>query len=389
MNLSPPTYLVELPMFHRFFLFTVMAFTVGCTHIQLERSTVKQTGTWTDLQYQQVLDNLAMFCKNPSAMPYFGVAGTGVTQVSDNGNISPGILFHPFLGGDLGGSLSGAAGRQVSEQWSVATTTDPSRLDVIRCLFRMSTADLPRNEYDKCVKTIREFYGIQENPSEDKDWPRLKEIKSGWLNECSKKDVPRDACYVGHYCDLYVWITPDHVRELTELTLAVLDVATADPAPSVVEHYDVAKCKDGYHVKRYVCRVENPPCDTDLCTKEKVEAVQKLIDELDAYRKDNKIGEVKATAQTAIGHLRDVREQLKSHGASAANMRNLDATINGLADVRAEGLGPQDDKKFTDIQQAMGNVPSELGTTTSAFSVKRLNFFQPFQAQGLQFIPRQ
>ena len=40
----------------------------GCTHLQLERSTIHQTATLTDLQYQQVLNNLAMLLRNQNKL---------------------------------------------------------------------------------------------------------------------------------------------------------------------------------------------------------------------------------------------------------------------------------------------------------------------------------
>src|SRR5260370_24576611 len=42
----------------------------GCTQIQLRRSTLSQARTQTDLQYQQVLDNLATVAAAPEALPW-------------------------------------------------------------------------------------------------------------------------------------------------------------------------------------------------------------------------------------------------------------------------------------------------------------------------------
>ena len=52
----------------------------GCTHRQLDRSTLRQAGTVTDLQYRQVLTNLAMVHANPDVLPYFAVVGTGAPR---------------------------------------------------------------------------------------------------------------------------------------------------------------------------------------------------------------------------------------------------------------------------------------------------------------------
>jgi hypothetical protein len=49
-----------------------------------------------------------------------------------------------------------------------------------------------------------------------------------WFNTGCSKDVPKDACSVGHYCTTYVWVGPEGRDEFTKLTLAILDYATHD-----------------------------------------------------------------------------------------------------------------------------------------------------------------
>ena len=57
----------------------------GCTHTQLSHSALHQADTTTDLQYNQVLSNLALFHCNPDALPHFSVVGTGGASVTDQG----------------------------------------------------------------------------------------------------------------------------------------------------------------------------------------------------------------------------------------------------------------------------------------------------------------
>ncbi|MEO2088158.1 MAG: hypothetical protein ABGY75_01500, partial [Gemmataceae bacterium] len=59
---------------------------LGCTHTALERRTVKQASTLTDLQYQQVLDNMAMFACNPDTMPWHLKLKGGLVQIADQGS---------------------------------------------------------------------------------------------------------------------------------------------------------------------------------------------------------------------------------------------------------------------------------------------------------------
>ncbi len=57
-------------------------------------------------------------------------------------------------------------------------------------------------------------------------------LRPGWFAAGRRKDVPRCACYVGHYGDSYVWVTPQGMDGLTSFTLVILDIATtASPKP--------------------------------------------------------------------------------------------------------------------------------------------------------------
>src|SRR5439155_23405397 len=51
----------------------------------------------------------------------------------------------------------------------------------------------------------------------------------GWYRTGCKKDVPKKACHVGHYCDTYVWVLPDGLEGLTRFTMTVIDLATGKP----------------------------------------------------------------------------------------------------------------------------------------------------------------
>src|SRR5271170_7375723 len=63
----------------------------GCMHQQLQFIAGRTANTLPDLQYQQVMDNLAMIAANPGFLPYLAVAGQGSVQVTDNGNSTLGL----------------------------------------------------------------------------------------------------------------------------------------------------------------------------------------------------------------------------------------------------------------------------------------------------------
>jgi hypothetical protein len=51
-------------------------------------------------------------------------------------------------------------------------------------------------------------------------------LKPGWYGVGQKRDVPRHACYVGHFGNTFVWVPPENLEMLTRLTLAILDIHT-------------------------------------------------------------------------------------------------------------------------------------------------------------------
>src|SRR4051812_49177860 len=189
----------------------------GCTHCQLSRSTLRQANTITDLQYNQVLSNLALFHCSPDVIPHFAVVGTGGTSVSDEGTANVELewdartITRELLG--LGAS------REIQEQWTLAPVVNPDKLRAIRCVYQLIvTGQSTDRESDKLLKAfLGEGY---------MEW-----IQRGWYCVGQRKDVPKGACYVGHCGSTYVWVMPDGLEALTRLTVIVLNIATLDPTP--------------------------------------------------------------------------------------------------------------------------------------------------------------
>ena len=63
----------------------------GCMSQQLRFTARRTVNALPDLQYQQVVDNLAKIASNPGFLPYLAVAGQGSVQVTDNGNSTLGL----------------------------------------------------------------------------------------------------------------------------------------------------------------------------------------------------------------------------------------------------------------------------------------------------------
>ena len=54
----------------------------------------------------------------------------------------------------------------------------------------------------------------------------LARIRPGWFHTGGKRDVPRDACYVGRQGSRYVWVGLEGREALTEFTLTVLELSS-------------------------------------------------------------------------------------------------------------------------------------------------------------------
>lgn len=108
----------------------LLASATGCTltNWRLRRSVVNQAGTLTELQYQQVLGNLAMMSLDPDAFPTHVTLRDGSAQIQDNGSISsasPSNIYPSVLGS-----------RTVVEQWTLIPITDDVELRILRLAYR-------------------------------------------------------------------------------------------------------------------------------------------------------------------------------------------------------------------------------------------------------------
>ena len=242
----------------------LMAGIGGCTHRSLTRNTVLATSTVMDVQYTSVLNNVAMMAGQPEALPNHVHLADGVVQINDRVGIGQAGGFSTFGGGPFGFEQLGPSGqRQISEQWGTDATTDPERLYDLQCLYRVALG-LPPLPPPSGIAYIRRNDSPQDSPdrdagvepvaflqpstgggssgtsgtssgdSGDKRRVPIRVLLSdvpppGWYQIGCKKDVPKDACYVGHWGDRYAWVTADGVPGLAGFTLTVLTVIKLNP----------------------------------------------------------------------------------------------------------------------------------------------------------------
>jgi hypothetical protein len=91
---------------------------------------------------------------------------------------------------------------------------------------------LGKDDVGRYRRAVLKYARMEHEPTEfvsDQDTHHLlyiSALKPGWFSVGRKRDVPRNACYVGRYCDTYVWVEPGSIESLTRLTLAILDIHT-------------------------------------------------------------------------------------------------------------------------------------------------------------------
>jgi hypothetical protein len=76
-------------------LILAAAGSIGCMAVRLGQRTIRQASTLPELQYQQVLDNLALFATNPAALPWHVNLREGTTQVTDSASAGAAVDLGP------------------------------------------------------------------------------------------------------------------------------------------------------------------------------------------------------------------------------------------------------------------------------------------------------
>jgi hypothetical protein len=212
-----------------------MAFLIPCgctTHLSLRNNTVRTTDTLTDLNYRQILDNLAMFSANAAAMPSIAVINAGTVTVADqktvnvNATSAPTVTHAQQAGAGmpiLSLLFNPSLSRTLTENWSLAPVTDVDSLRRIRCAFQLLVLRGGlTTDCDDCVALLRRFYLGEADRVECL-------IPTGWYHVGCKADIPKDAVAVGQHGGLYVWVGPDGLEGLTRFTMTIIDLATGKP----------------------------------------------------------------------------------------------------------------------------------------------------------------
>lgn len=149
----------------------------SCTSYQLQRNTLAQGRTWTEIQYEMVLDNIAMFREAPGSLPWHITITQGVNAVTDT--VTPNFTHTwPTIANTFG--ISGS--RNWQDNWTVVPLSDDTKLKVLQKIY-------------------------QDNST------------APWIYD----GMGAPGSFGGHFRSRYVWVSPTNAKELAALTFAVLE----------------------------------------------------------------------------------------------------------------------------------------------------------------------
>ena len=199
----------------RLFTCVLISLFVGCVHVPLRKNTLRQAQSLSDLHEQQVLSNIAKSIAEPNSVPYFATPKAGSTQVTGTGGSTLSLLWNPrtIVSETFGLNASGT----LSENWTLEPINNPDKLNLMSCLLKHVTCKT-YDECEDCEKRLSMFF-------KDK-YPAC--LPRCWFHHGCKSDVPKNCRKVGRHDSTFVWVTPEYYGELNAITLAFLDIATAD-----------------------------------------------------------------------------------------------------------------------------------------------------------------
>ena len=117
---------------------------LGCAVDVLRNRTNNQAAAVTSLNYQQVLDNLALAAAHPEILPYFTVAQSQTTTLARTYSLQDQIGLDFITGASkfLGlwlvdkNTIQPQFQQADTNTWQPANTVDPDRLAVMACAYQ-------------------------------------------------------------------------------------------------------------------------------------------------------------------------------------------------------------------------------------------------------------
>ena len=190
--------------------------------MQLQRNSIRQVNTVSEIYEQQVLDNLAKFVNNPYVTPSFAVASQATNGVKDEGRIA--VSDGGFVG-RFWANVSAGGSRAVDQNFTLVPVTSPARLKLMQCAYQRAVGH-PPDECSKCCNYLAAWTG---DPASCYDPCG---VTCGWVckSDCWR-DVPKTCCdSYAKNCGTYIWVDPCQRQEFSKLVMTIIDYAAGQPA---------------------------------------------------------------------------------------------------------------------------------------------------------------
>ncbi len=205
-------------------MLALMAASTGCTTLALERHTLAQEESPTDIRYKEVLENLAMVAHDPATLPAYSSIFAGTVQITDTAQLASMTTFAPGAAAQM---LTPQLTRAALGNWALDPINAPEKLEAIRCACRwvIYGPDFACRDCPGLLATP------EQAPSPGRHFgvaDRMAQLPAGWLHVGRLCDVPLKACYKAHCGDTWVWVMPDGMQALADFNLIIQDIARVD-----------------------------------------------------------------------------------------------------------------------------------------------------------------
>jgi hypothetical protein len=208
----------------------------------LRKNTIQTASTIADLNYQQVLDNVARFETTPSSLPSLAIVNAGTVTVTDQSTFGGAGTYSPTISSadQIGGFpifslfLNPNLSRGLTENWNLVPVTDIAKVRRLRCAFQMLVCDGDPSTCEDCIEQLEDY--LPDDPAS-----LACAIPTNWYCVGCKADVPKDACFVGCHQNKYAWVLPQDMEGLSRFTLTVMQLATTEvttETKTVLKKYD-------------------------------------------------------------------------------------------------------------------------------------------------------
>jgi hypothetical protein len=217
----------------------ILAPAIGCNQIQLLHNSGIQAPTASELLYEQVLDNVAMFETEGGTLPYFCLLDSGAITVETTGTANL-TLTWPSAFSTSGMLFSPSLERRLQNNWIMKPVNGGDHLAAMRYAYRITTGRIAPDSNVQCCQRMRALYHIDCC----RDIP-----PPGWYYVGSKHHAPHHDDYVGNYGRTFVWVRPGREESLARLTFVMLQIAMEgniqpagfNPVPSMVPAYGLSR----------------------------------------------------------------------------------------------------------------------------------------------------